>query len=190
MSNEDLDMDSLFGEVADLIKQTDLSNVSAYSTGFEELPIGYYLTEVIKAEFTRSKTSNKPMVSLRLRIVDDGYKLVDNDMASADVHFEPITGVKGRYVFKHYVLTDSSSLKRFVSDMKKFEDPEHPGNELLPEQAWSDVSVMREAISLLETLNSRIWVHVSESKKKDGTVGTWTDLESFKRAEEIGLPVE
>ena len=186
MANEEID-NSIFDEIGEVMAQTDLSNVSADSTGFEDLPFGYFLAEVIETKIGRSKTSQKPMISLRLSIVDDGFKLSDNP---DEIVFEKIPSTKNRQVYRHYVIKDSKSLKTFVSDMKKFEDPSEVGKTLLPDEAWSDPRYMAEAITILEQIKCRIWLHNRPSKKPDGTDGNWTDLVSFNQAAKLGLPVD
>lgn len=190
MENNELDLSSIFSEVNELISQTDLSKVSAESTGFDDLPDGYYLAEVVESKIGRSKKSNKPMVSIRFKIVGNGYKLNgDVDDPIADL-FEPIEHVENRQVFKHWLLDSSQNLKRFVSDMKKFEDPEEVGKPLLPEEAWTKAETMNDSIEVLSQLNSRIWLHNKVTKKDDGTSSSWVDLESFGRIAKLGLPVD
>ena len=110
-----------------LLNDVDLEDVSADSQGYNELPDGYYLTEVETAELTTSKTSGNPMVSFRLSIVEDGISVgFENDEPT----FTPIKRSKNRKVFKHFVLKDSTSVKRFASDMLKFIGED--GESLLP----------------------------------------------------------
>lgn len=190
MDNKELDLSSIFSEVNELISQTDLSKVSAESVGFEDLPDGYYLAEVVESKIGRSKKTNKPMVSIRFKIIGDGYKLSgDVNDPLADL-FEPIEHVANRQVFKHWLLDSPQNLKRFVSDMKKFEDPENVGQELLPEEAWTKAETMNDSIEVLSQLNSRIWLHNKVTEKDDGTSSSWIDLESFARASKLGLPVD
>lgn len=187
MANENIDLSSIFSEIGDVMKQTDLSNVSAESVGYEDLPDGYYLAEVIETKIGRSKSSNKPMISLRLSIVDDGFKLSDKE---DEISFDKIEHTKGKQVFKHYIIDTSQNLKRFVSDMKKFEDPNEVGKQLLPDEAWSSPEIMGESISILSEINCRIWLHNRVTKKFDGTSNAWVDLVSFNQAAKTGLPVD
>ena len=187
MANENVDLSSIFSEIGDVMKQTDLSKVSAESTGFEDLPDGYYLAEVIETKIGRSKSSQKPMISLRLSVIDDGFKLSDNE---DEISFDKIEHTKGRQVFKHYVIDTPQNLKRFVSDMKKFENPDVVGEALLPDEAWSSPEFMGESIGILSEINCRIWIHNRVTKKDDGTSSSWIDLVSFNQAAKAGLPVD
>lgn len=187
MANENVDLSSIFSEIDEVRKQTDLSKVSAESVGFEDLPDGYYLAEVIETKIGRSKSSQKPMISLKFSIVDNGLKLNDNE---DDISFDTIEHTKNRQVFKHYVIDTPQNLKRFVSDMKKFEDPDSVGKSLLPDEAWSDAKFMAESISILSEMNCRIWLHNKVTKRDDGTSSSWVDLVSFNQAAKAGLPVD
>lgn len=189
MENNELDLTSIFSEVNELINQTDLSQVSAESAGFEDLPEGYYLTEVVESKIGRSKKTNKPMVSIRFKIVGDGYNLSGDVNDTTNDLFESIKGVANRQIFKHWLLDSSINLKRFVSDMKKFEDPDEIGKSLLPEEAWTKAETMNDSVEVLSQLNSRIWIHNKVTTKDDGTSSSWIDLESFNRASKLGLPV-
>ena len=135
---------SLYVELDDIIHSTDLDEVSAESSNtFDNLPDGYYLTEVIESKLTRSKSSDKPMVTLRLAVVGNGYNLSEDG-----VNFEPIENVAKRNLWKHYVIKDGNSFKRFVSDMLKFEG-ETPNEPMLPKEAWTDSTTLEASIGVL-----------------------------------------
>ena len=57
--------DELRAQLDQLLGSTDLSQVTAEGSGFQELPVGYYLAEVKKAVLTVSKSSGFPMVSIQ-----------------------------------------------------------------------------------------------------------------------------
>lgn len=187
MANENIDLTSIYDEIDGVMAETDLSNVSAESTGFEDLPYGYYLTQVIETKIGRSKSTQKPMITIVLEVVEDGLKLSDS---TDEIVFDSIKGTTKRHIYKNYTIKDSKSLKNFVSDMKKFEDPNEIGKSLLPDEAWTSAKYMGVSIPLLAEINCRIWLHNRESKKSDGTSGSWVDLVSFNQAAKIGLPVE
>lgn len=190
MANENIDLQSIYSEIGEVMAKTDLSNVTAQSAGYEDLPDGYFLAEVTDTKIHRSKSSNKPMVSLTFSIVSDGLKLNEDDDASEDVSFSEIPHTKDRLVFKHWVIDTPQNLKKFVSDMKKFEDPSEPNKALLPDEAWSDPTFMGESIPLLAEMNCRMWIHNRVTKKDDGTTSSWQDLVDFNRAAKLGLPVD
>lgn len=178
------DDDDLFNDLDDVLKETDFSQVSATNNGgFENLPDGYYLCQVEETDLKRSKTSNKPMVAIRFSVVDDGYTFDDTDT------LKQLSQGRNRLIFKNYPISDSQSAKRFVSDMMKFEDPNNEGQPLLPAEAWKDTDTLRQSIEALRMLESRIWVHL-ETRDYNGKANQWTNLVSFDRAMQLGLPVE
>ena len=196
MMDENFDLQSWLEDVGSVMKKTDLSKVSAESTGFEDLPEGYYLAEVIDVKPDRCKSGKnegKPTLKMRLKVVGDGFKLAGDPDELEDEGkdlFEPVTGVNGRFVFKTFTIGEESLMKRFASDMMKFEEPNNPGKMLLPEEAWADPKIMFDSVSLLVDLASRIWLHNKVTKKEDGTNGAWVDFLDFSRAAKLGLPVD
>lgn len=185
MAEEEKDT-SLYTELDEIINSTDIDEVSAESSNtFDSLPDGYYLTEVIESKLTRSKSSNQPMVTLRLAVIGNGYQLAEDG-----VNFVPIEKVTRRNIWKHYVIKDGNSFKRFVSDMLKFEG-EAPNEPMLPKEAWTDSETLEASIGVLAQVNARIYVHLETRKNNaTGDSSQWTNLESFKRAEALGLPVD
>lgn len=186
MSMEEEKGTSLYVELDDIIHSTDLDEVSAESSNtFDNLPDGYYLTEVVESKLTRSKSSDKPMVTLRLAVVGNGYNLSEDG-----TNFEPIENVAKRNLWKHYVIKDGNSFKRFVSDMLKFEG-ETPNEPMLPKEAWTDSTTLEASVGVLSQVNARIYVHLETRKNNStGESSQWISLESFKRAEALGLPVD
>lgn len=174
------DMNSIFSTLNEVLGKVDLSGVSAESTGFESLPDGYYLCEVEKAELGESKSSHQPMVKFTFKVVEDG-KGVNED--SDDKEFFEIKKTKGRKLFINYVLKDESSVKRFATDMLKFEG-ETPGESLLPKEAFQSSETIMDALELL--IGMQIYTVVSTTER-DGQSSTWTNLVSWKRADALGL---
>lgn len=196
MADENFDLKGWLEDVGSIMKSTDLSKVSAESSGFEDLPEGYYLTEVVEVNPSRCKSGKnqgKPALKMKLKVVGDGYKLSGAPDEAEDDNkdlFDKIPKVDGRYIFKNFVIGEESLMKRFASDMMKFEDPQDPGKMLLPKEAWTDPSLLYDSVSLLVDLNSRIWVHNKITKRDDGTNSAWVDFLDFSRAVKLGLPVE
>ena len=164
-----------------ILARTTLEDVSAESQGFSELPDGYYLCEVEKTEFKESKTSKLPMVSFTFKIVEDGtgFEYTENDAKKI-----LLKGTKNRKIFKHYVFKDESSVKRFASDMLKFEG-ETAGEPLLPKEAFISSETMLDALDIL--VGMRIYIQSDTSEKDDGTKSTWYNLISWKRVGELEL---
>ena len=168
------------------INQDSLSKVTADSSGFAELVPGYYLVSVDEAILTTSKSHGDPQVKLTLAIVDDGLAFEENeDDPNAEVKISTITGVKNRKIFKYYPLKDETTVKRFVSDMLKFEDKD--GAPILPAEAYTTAETISDALRLIEPMQVSVSVTVSgEGDKKS----TWTNLISWKRAKDLELPVD
>ncbi len=180
---ETKDIKSLFDKLDGLLSTVDLSDVTAESAGFTELPDGYYLCEVEKAEIRESKSSKMPMAAFTFKISEDGHT------AEVDESGEPIiTDIKktaNRKIFMYYVFKDERSVKRFATDMLKFEGEEE-GEPLLPKEAFLSGDTVNDALEILTGM--RIYVHVSTTVNEDETKSTWNNLISWKRAKTLGLP--
>ena len=180
---ETKDIKSLFDKLDGLLSTVDLSDVTAESAGFTELPDGYYLCEVEKAEIRESKSSKMPMAAFTFKISEDGHT------AEVDESGEPvITDIKktaNRKICIYYVFKDERSVKRFATDMLKFEGEEE-GEPLLPKEAFFSGDTVNYALEILTGM--RIYVHVSTTTNEDDTKSTWNNLISWKRAKALGLP--
>ena len=168
----------------ELLGKTDLADVSSDSQGFEQLPDGYYLCEVEEAKFTESKSSKLPMVSFKFTIVEDGIVIDISDTGT--ISTRELKHTKNRKIFKHYVFKDESSVKRFASDMLKFEG-ETSGEPLLPKEAFLSSDTLLDALDILTGM--RLYVQSDTSEKDDGTKSTWYNLISWKRVKDLELPV-
>lgn len=165
----------------EILQNSDLTDVSSESSG-RSLEDGYYLCEVQKGEIKETSQTHQPMVSLTMKVVEDGYKV---EIGESDVTLNPIKNTKNSLIWINYVIKDEASLKRFASDMLKFEAEE--GKPLLEKEAFMEASIMEDAISLLE--GNRIYVQVSTTQSKDGQNRTWNNLISWKRADKLNLPM-
>ena len=180
----DVNMNEVLSKLDTLLGETDLSDVTSESTGYSDLPDGYYLTTVDKAELTVSKSSGNPMVAFMLGITGDGIDVEIED--TGNVLHRSIKGTNNRKIFKYYVFKDDTSIKRFVADMLKFEG-EVEGEPLLPKEAFLNSETLEDALDCL--IGCGIYVNVSTSEKDDGTKSTWTNLISWKRADALELPM-
>lgn len=168
----------------ELLGKTDLSDVSSDSQGFEQLPDGYYLCEVDEAKFTESKSSKLPMVSFKFNIVENGLAI---DISDAGViTTKELKHTKNHKLFKHYVFKDEASVKRFASDMLKFEG-ETAGEPLLPKEAFLNSETLLDALDVL--VGMRIYIQSDTSEKDDGSKSTWYNLLSWKRVKDLELPL-
>lgn len=172
----------LFSALDALLSKTDIQDVTSESTGFSELEDGYYLVEVDKAELTTSKSSGNPMASFQLTIVEDGTHIEFGEDKS--IISTKIKSSKGRKIFLHYVLKDEQSIKRFVTDMLKFEG-DVVGKPLLEKEYFANSELLSDALSVL--VGKRIYAQVSTTTKDDKT-NVWTNLVSWKRVGQLDLP--
>ena len=180
-------MDNNINSTLELLDQilgsTNFEDVSSESSGFESLPDGYYLSEVEEAKLTTSKSSGQPMVSFRFKIVENGIYVKFEE--TGEITFVTQKGTQNRKIFKHYVLKDEAGVKRFASDMLKFED--ETGDSLLPREAFTNSETLLDALDVLES--RRIYVQSDTREKDDGTKSNWVNLISWKRVNDLGLPV-
>ena len=99
---------------------------------------------------------------------------------------QEIKGSKNRKIFMYYVLKDTQSVRRFVSDMLKFEG-EEAGKPLLDKEYFMNFEILEDALKILEGM--KIYVQVTKSENQDGTVRNWQNLISWKRAAALDLPM-
>lgn len=176
---------NLFKSVDDLLNSTNLDDVTADSgSDFKELPDGYYLSELVKAELTESKTSHLPMVSLQFQVVENGWSVDKKDNSATDL--KEISNTKDRKIYLFYVLKDETSLKRFVTDMLKFEG-DTEGESLLSKEYFTTSELLEDALSVL--VGSRIYINISTVVNKDDTESTWRNMISWNRAKYFHLPM-
>lgn len=176
------DIKKVFDLINDVLQDVKLDDVTSETSGNTELPDGYYLSEVAKAEITESKTSGKPMVAFQFKTVEDGVAVdvTEDGLVSKS----NIDNTKGRYIFIYYPITDERSVKRFVSDMLKFEDEN--GESLLPKEAFTTAEVLDEALEVL--VGRYVYVQISTSMNKNtGENNTWRNLVSWKRMAKLEI---
>lgn len=171
------DIDNIFDSLNKLLGNTDLTDVTAESNNFPQLKDGYYLCEVATAELKINK-NNDPMVAFKFVVAEDG-KEINEDGIVVDI---PKTAK--RSIFINYVLKDDTTVKRFVTDMLKFEGDE-PGVPILEKEYFMNSEVLEDALDIL--IGKCIYISVNTSEKKDGTKSTWSNPVSWKRVEALGL---
>lgn len=174
------DMKNLFSSLDELMKDTKLDDVTAEGTGFDELPDGYYLSELEKAEIKESKSSHQPMVALQFKIVEDGIGTDDKGENTI------IPKTKNRKIFMYYVLKDERSLKRFVGDMLKFEG-ETAGEPLLEKECFTSSELLNDALDII--IGHCVYIQSSTTENDDGSNSVWKNLISWKRAQALELKV-
>ena len=149
----------------ELLQATDLSKVSASGVGFEDLPDAYYLTETVKYDIKMSPGNDNaapcPMITLSFKVLDNGWKRLEDED-----NFVRVEGTKGRWISKTYWLSDTQSVKKFTSDMLKFENPEMPGEPILDIEYFTNSQLLRDAMDIIAS-QLRIYIKLSSYEKKD-----------------------
>ena len=190
MANEKEVLEALFASVNEVLQKADLSGVSAEGTGLSELPDAYYLSELTAAELLFGKTSGKPQAKLTFKTVENGIGETVNEEGDATRFDVKKTANKTIYLYYPLKTDDGGeSLKKFASDMMKFESK--PGTPVLPEEAWKRADVLYDALDLVASMKLRIYIKVSTTTKVvDGeeVKSTWKNLISWKRARGLELP--
>lgn len=174
----------LIASINELLKQTNINDVTSESNNFQELPEGYYLCTVDAAEIKESKASGKPMIAFTFTVSENGRHYVADKDGNAEM--QEVKGSKNRKIFMYYVLKDTQSVRRFVSDMLKFEG-EEAGKPLLDKEYFMNFEILEDALKILEGM--KIYVQVTKSENQDGTVRNWQNLISWKRAAALDLPM-
>lgn len=171
-----------FVNLNSLLQTVDWDTVTDESS-FDDLPEGFYLCEVEKAELKPNKANTNEQVSFQFKVVENGYtETIDNRGYSK---LAPISGTANRKVFKHYPFKDVAGIKRFVTDMLKFEGSE-PGVPLLEKEYFMTAEIIPDALDLL--VGRRIYIQANY-KEYQGKQNCWYDLVSWDRVKEMDLPM-
>lgn len=173
--------DNLFDSLDELLKETDVKETKATDDeGFKDLPAGYYLFEVADdSELNISKNSGNPQVKLSLKVVE-AYKIDDD----TDEFVEMKTP---KHTYKYFPLKDSEGILKLSINMKKFEDPDKPGEPIFGESDFKNSKAIRAMIE--DAIGLYIWGQVTVSEK-NGEKSSFTNLMSWKRAIDLGLADE
>ena len=178
------DNKTLIDSINDLLKQTNINDVTSESNNFQELPEGYYLCSVDSAEIKESKASGNPMVAFTMTVSENGSRYVADKDGNAEM--QEIKNSKNRKIFMYYVLKDTQSVRIFVSDMLKFEG-EEVGKPLLDKEYFMNFDILGDALKILEGM--KIYVQITKSESQDGITRNWQNLISWKRAAALDLPM-
>lgn len=177
-------MKALAKRLDSLLGSTDTAEVTSESTGFSNLPDGFYLCEVEKAELKTSKKGD-PMVAFQFKAIENGIDAKVEE--TGKITAKDIPKTKNRKIFNFYVLKDEDGVKRFVGDMLKFEG-ETPGEPLLTKEYFISSDVLEDALDILGGM--RIYIQISTSvNKSSGESSTWNNLISWKKAAGMELPI-
>lgn len=182
---ENNELKELYAAYNNIAKKTDLTDVDPNSD-FEALPEGYYYCEVSNAKFNLTKETKLPMVTLTFDVIE-GYRIPTDE--EIDEGFNDVIKLKNvakRKIFVRFVNKDEASLQRFAKNMLKFEDAN--GEPLLEKEIFLNAEFLIEALDCI--VGSRLYVQISKSKSSNGEISTWQNLISWKRASQLGLPIE
>lgn len=180
--DKEKNLSSIFETVDDLLSQINAEKIDPNAPDFENLPEGYYSTEVVKAELTVSKNSGNPLVKLQLKTIENGLSVeIDEE---GDSILKEIEKTKNRMVFKYYTLDTKSNVEKMIKDMLKFEGDE-PGIPLLERDYFTNSELLASALEVLT--GSRIYIQITISKNKNGDESSWLNLISWERAEKLEL---
>ena len=180
----ELNNKQIIASINDLLKQTNIDDVTSESNSFQELPEGYYLCTVDSAEIKESKASGNPMIAFTFTVAENGcHYVADKD---GNTEMQEVKNSKNRKIFMYYVLKDTASVRRFVSDMLKFEG-EEPGKPLLDKEYFMNSEILADALAILQGM--RIYIQITKSVNDDGTSRSWQNLISWKRANALELPM-
>lgn len=169
-----------FSNLDDLLSTVDLEGVTSEGSGnFQELPDGYYNCEVVNCKLTESKTSNQPMVAFEFKTIGNGHGVDDLG------EYVENKKTDGKRINLYYVLKDERSVKRFVTDMLKFEG-EEPGVSLLGKEYFTNSELIEEALDCL--VGSRIYIQISTTVNDDDSKSVWKNMISWKRVAALELP--
>lgn len=168
---DELELQKVFNTLDALIADTDISDVTADTQSFSDLPEGHFLVEVVNMELRKAKSSDAPQVYASFKTVGNGYTIDD------DGELVEIQKTANRRVNKFYTFKESRDFTQFVADMLKFEG-DKPGEPLLPKQAFIDSRVIADSLDALK--GARVYINISK--------GGWVNLVSWTAATKLGLP--
>lgn len=179
----DNNLTAAFNTLDSLLAGLNLDKVTSDGVGKEDLPDGYYLSELTKTNLTTSKSSGNPMIVLDFKVVENGYDVQFD--AKNNVSLKEVNKTAGRTFTIFYPLSDEQRIKRAIADLLKFEETD--GESLLSKEYFANTELLKEALSIL--VGMRIYVQTTTSEKPDGTKSVWQNLVSWKRVKALELPM-
>lgn len=178
-----IDLDKLSATLDKILSNTDLSNTTEEGVK-QDLPDGYYLCEVKKAELTESKAGN-PMVSIEYNTIEDGKKTIVDESGYSQL--VDATGTANKKFFINYVLMNEMQVGFFVSDMLKFQDPE-TNDSIFTKEDFTCTSGIIDVCNLLEQGGIiYMMVQTVEKRNEPGTTEKKYKPISWKRARKLEL---
>lgn len=190
MSNFDIND---FKDLADIISanKESLKEVTASTNvggSFAPLPDGYYLTELEEMNLIRTKNTNKPMISAKFRVQEDGKKLNDKKK------LEDIPNVANRIIFQNWVINgkledpEGKSYKRYKSDALKLVEKDLDEEQLAQfSELLDDVQTLPSVFDAL--VGYQVWIRVTSKPDKTdpSKINTNSDLIDWKIITDLGI---
>ena len=185
----EFDLSEISKTLDELCGKTDLSKTTEEGASFD-LPDGYYLCEVKKADLTATRQSGLPMVSMEFLSVEDGKKTVVDEQGYTQLVDAPKTANKK--IFQNYVLSNEMNLGFFVSDMLKFQDPETNTPLFDKQKDFENTKAIMNVCDCLVEAAMLIYVMVQTTKRINKETGEEEKVKkynpiSWTRARRLGL---
>lgn len=153
----------LLSDLQSVVDDVDFEN-DLKDDGYQEVPDGYYYSEVQKATFGLNKAKDALQVMIDFQVVQNG--VVQSLVNGANTRRE-IPKTVGRHIYKYYTFKGDAEKKKkaicnFAKDMTCFEDEN--GAIFLP----TDFQHVEAYDQLLPTLDGmRIFIKVEKAKNSD-----------------------
>lgn len=164
----ELDLTKISRMLDDLCSKTDLSSTTEEGASFE-LPDGYYLCEVTKAELTETQKTGQPMISMEYLTVEDGKKTIIDEQGYVQMVDAEKTAKKK--IFQNYVLSTEMNLNFFVADMLKFQDPESNEPLFNKEEDFKSTETIMNVLDILVETAMQIFVMVQTTTRTNKETG-------------------
>lgn len=188
-----------FSKINNLIKQTDISDVTSESSERPaKLPDGVYLCVISEAKFDDSNADGIDRLKITFTTVEDGTSTIIDETGTPTRVIAKKTA--NRKIFKTYKLETPEQYKKMCGDILKFEDPTNPGvscvdkDELQKDGEYLDLAIQsivlgeyRLFVQLSTTLNQG--VPKSEPMTAENS-SQWPTPISWKRAKAMGFSLD
>ena len=167
----------------ELLKSVDLSNTTEEGVK-QDLPDGYYLCQVDKAQLGESKNGH-PMFTIEYLTTEDGKRNVVDEEGYAQL--EDAKGTANKKIFVNYVLSNEQQITFFVSDMLKFTDLDSDTPFFTKDDFLDTTGIVNVAEALTNGGIIYIMVQTVESQKEPGQFIKKYKPITWKRARKLEL---
>lgn len=160
----------------DILKNIDLKNISNEQNSYIELPDGYYLVQIERAEIVNSKTSGNLMVRWELTTLENGIGFDENTGGT-----KYIEKTAQKRIYHYHILNSEQNVTRLLSDLLKFEIEGQPAFSV---DMFVDQAHIEAVLDGLQGLS--IWINLT-TKNSKGESSQWKNFISFRSAKQAGL---